>query len=161
MSFAPGQEKNIRLYFRISVILKGLGSLSEVVAGLLAFLISPALVSTLIIRLAQGELTEDPHDFIAAHLVSLAQQFSFQSGTFIAVYLLSRGLIKLGLIIALLKNKLWAYPSSLGVLGLFVLYQLYQIAGTFSLPLIALTLFDCIVMWFIWREYQVLRARQS
>jgi uncharacterized membrane protein len=70
---------------------------------------------------------------------------------------LSRGLVKFALVVALLKNQLWAYPSSLVVLGLFVVYQMYQIATAFSALLVFLTIFDLIVIWFIWKEYQVVR----
>ena len=157
MEFTVQQENRIRLYFRVSVFLKGTFSLVEVIAGTLAFFIPVSSITNVVIAIAQGELIEDPSDFVATHLLAFAQQFSITSGTFIAIYLLSRGLIKLVLVGALLKNQLWAYPSSLIVLGLFVLYQLYQIMMTHSLPLILLTLFDLIVMWFVWREYEVVR----
>ncbi|HEY5383369.1 MAG TPA: DUF2127 domain-containing protein [Candidatus Paceibacterota bacterium] len=152
------QEREVRDFFLISILLKGAASLVEVAAGLFALFIPVSTVTNTIVRLAEGELAEEPGDFIATHLVQLAHQFAFASGTFIAVYLLSRGLIKLGLVAALLKNKLWAYPSSLVVLGLFVLYQLYQINISHSILLILLTLFDLVVMYFIWEEYTIVRA---
>ena len=37
-------------------------------------------------------------------------------------------------------------------------YQIYEIYHTHSVFLIALTLFDFVVMWFIWREYEVLKS---
>jgi uncharacterized membrane protein len=157
MEFTLQQEKRITEYFRISVFLKGALSLIEVIGGILAIFVPVSSVTDLVVRLAQGELIEEPGDFVATHLLALAQQYAVASGTFIAIYLLSRGLIKLGLVVALLKNQLWAYPSSLAVLGLFVVYQLYQIAMTFSVLLVVLTVFDLIVMWFIWREYEVVR----
>jgi uncharacterized membrane protein len=149
------REKRIDLFFRVGIFLKGLFSLTEVTAGILAFFIPASSVTTIIINLAQGELSEDPGDFIASHIIPFAQQISIASGVFIAFYLLSRGLIKLFLVFALLKNQLWAYPSSLVVLSLFVLYQLDQIIHTFSPLLIVLTLFDFVVMWLIWAEYKI------
>jgi uncharacterized membrane protein len=77
--------------------------------------------------------------------------------TFVALYLISRGLIKAFLIGALLKNKLWAYPWSLVVLALFVVYQLYQILTAHSLIVIAITLFDLVVMYFIYREWRIVK----
>lgn len=152
------QEDRIRNYFRISVLIKGIISFAEIVGGIAVFFVPVSSIAAFVMRLAQGELTEQPNDIIATYSVHLVQQFSIAGGTFIAIFLLSRGLIKLGLVIALLKNQLWAYPISLVVLGLFVLYQLYQIAVAFSVLLVLLTVFDLVVMWFIWREYQVLRA---
>ena len=158
MEFTSRQETRITEYFRIGILLKGLISSVEIVAGVLALFVPLSRVTNFVIALAQGELAEEPGDFIATHSIQLAQQFSIASSTFIAIYLLSRGAIKLFLVFALLKNKLWAYPASLVVLGLFVLYQLYQIALTLSALLIALTIFDLVVMWFIWREYEVVRS---
>jgi uncharacterized membrane protein len=157
MEITPIQEKRIGLYFHISVFLKGLFSLLEIIGGVLAFFVPVSYVTNVIVHLAQGELIEDPGDFISIHLTQFAQQLSVTSGTFIAIYLLSRGLVKFALVVALLKNQLWAYPSSLVVLGLFVVYQMYQIATTFSALLVFLTIFDLIVIWFIWKEYQVVR----
>jgi len=153
----PQDERRIGEYFRLGVIIKGAISAAEIVGGVIIFFVPLSAVTDFVTRFAQSELLEDPNDFIATHSLALAQQFALTSSTFIALYLLSRGLIKLFLVVALLKNQLWAYPSSLVVLGLFVVYQLYQIFLTTSIFIIALTIFDLIVMWFIWREYQVLR----
>jgi uncharacterized membrane protein len=161
MEFTSPKEKRITEYFRISVLLKGVFSLIEISAGVLALFFPVSAVTNFVIALAQGELVEEPGDFVATHLLSFAQQLSVPSGIFVAMYLLSRGLIQLGLVVALLKNKLWAYPSSLVVLGLFIVYQAYQIVLTSSLPLLALTVFDLVVMWFIWREYEVVRLRSA
>jgi uncharacterized membrane protein len=151
------RERGVRRLFYVSILLKGAISLVEVVAGVLALFIPVTFITDIVIRFADGELAENPSDFLAAHLSQLAHDFSFTSSTFIAVYLLSRGLVKVGLIAALLKGWLWAYPASLVVLGLFVFYQLYQIATTHSVLLVLLTLFDLVVMYFIWKEYVILR----
>jgi uncharacterized membrane protein len=157
MEFTQKQEKRISLYFKVSVLLKGAISLAEMVAGIALLFIPVSYFLNLLAAYAESELREDSGGFIASHLLSLAQQAATVSGTFIAIYILSRGLIKVVLIWAMLKNKLWAYPASLVVLGLFVLYQIYETIHTGSLAIIALSVFDLIVMYFIWREYQVLK----
>lgn len=150
-------QKNIYRFFRLSVLAKGATSAAEIIGGVFIFFVPPALIAQLVLTAVGPELADDPNDFVATHLASIAHQFALSSSLFIAVYLLSRGLIKFGLVVALLKNKLWAYPASLAVLGLFVVYQLYQIAITHSVIIAALTLFDLVVMYFIWREYVVVR----
>lgn len=159
--FTKNQEHRIREYFLVSVIIKGVISFAETVAGIAAFFIPVATVSDAILRYANGELVENSHDFIATQLTHLAHDFAFASSTFIGLYLLSRGFVKLLLIIGLLKNQLWAYPSSLAVIGLFVLYQIYQIITGFSGLLVALTIFDLFVMWSIWEEYKVVRSHKK
>ncbi len=61
------------------------------------------------------------------------------------------------LVLALLRSQLWAYPASLVVLGLFILYQIHEIVKAHSVVVIAVTLFDLIVVWLIWREWQIVK----
>jgi uncharacterized membrane protein len=103
-------------------------------------------------RLTQDELIEDPNDFIATHLLSMAQKFSVDTKNFYAFYLLSHGIVKLALVVGLLTNQLWSYPASLVVLTLFIIYQIYRFYETQSLGLIVLTAFDLFVMVLIWHE---------
>jgi len=64
-------------------------------------------------------------------------------------------LVKLFLVVFLLRGKLWAYLAALWFLGAFVPYQVYRIVLTHSVGLIALTVFDLVVMVLIWHEYHV------
>ena len=75
--------------------------------------------------------------------------------SFATFYLLSHGIVKLFLVAGLLRNKAWAYPASLAVLGLFIAYQLYRLTFAFSIALVLLTVFDFVVIWLIWHEYRL------
>ena len=147
--------------FRVSLFLKGLLSLVEIFAGFAALFITPAKIGGMIIRVSANELAEEPGSFWAIHTLHLAQQFSLTPRAFLAIYLLSRGAIKFALVIAILKNKLWAYPAALVVMGLFIAYQIYHVIFTYSLFLILLTIFDLAVMWLIWHEYKIMRNRHT
>ena len=61
---------------------------------------------------------------------------------------------------ALLLNKLWAYPWMIAILTLFIGYQLYRIALDPTIGLVALTLFDVTILILTWREYRVQRSRR-
>ena len=74
--------------------------------------------------------------------------------TFAAIYLLAHGLVKVVLVGALLRNKLWAYPWLIAVLLAFIVYQLYLIVLNPTAGLVALTLFDAAVAWLTWREWR-------
>lgn len=76
--------------------------------------------------MTQDELVEDPHDFVASYLVDWAEHFSMGTKSFYAYYLLSHGAVKLLLVVGLMKEKSWAYPVSLAVMALFIIYQLYR-----------------------------------
>jgi len=154
-------EKEVYLIFFYSIVLKGLNAIGEIVGGIVALIISQEFIIKIALFLTQSELSDDPNDKFANYLIHSAQQFSVSSKHFIALYLLSHGIIKLGLVVGLLKNKVWAYPISILMFSLFILYQLYRFYFTHSLWLIALTIFDLIVIWLVWHEYQRLLHKKA
>ena len=150
-------EHRIRQIFQISVLLKGAHAAIECVGGMALALISTTTIVNWVNALTQDELIEDPNDFLATHLLTWAQGFSVETKHFYAFYLLSHGLVKLLLVVGLLRNKLWSYPASLAILGLFIIYQLYRFSYTHGMGLIVLTVFDVLVMGLIWHEYNLIR----
>ena len=150
-------EHRIRQIFQISVLLKGAHAAIECIGGMALALISTTTIVNWVNALTQDELIEDPNDFLATHLLAWAQGFSVETKHFYAFYLLSHGLVKLLLVVGLLRNKLWSYPASLVILGLFIIYQLYRFSYTHGLGLILLTVFDVLVMGLIWHEYNLIR----
>jgi len=150
-------ERRIHRIFEISLLLKGAHALIECIGGLALALVGTSTITSLVNAFTQEELLEDPNDFVATRLLSLAQNFSVSTQRFYAFYLLSHGVIKAFLVVGLLRNKLWAYPVSLVVLGLFIVYQLYRFAYTHGFGLIVLTVFDVFVIGLIWHEYRLVR----
>jgi uncharacterized membrane protein len=82
-----------------------------------------------------------------------------------AVYLLTHGGVKVALVVALLLNKLRAYPCMIVVLLSFIGYQLYRIVLNPIAGLVALTVFDALIVVLTWQEYRrqwrILRESQS
>ncbi len=150
-------EKYIHRAFFIGLIFKGLNSLLEILGGFL-FLFTSKIAAT-ISSLIQGELIEDPTDFTATHLQHYLPYFSSHSQLFASFYLLSHGIVKLFLVICLLRKKLWAYPATIVVLVIFIVYQLYRLSYGYSLTLLLLTFFDALLVWLTWHEYKVMRKR--
>jgi uncharacterized membrane protein len=141
--------------FEIGIIGKGLNGCLELIGGLLLLLATPDRIHHLAAAITQGELSEDPHDLIATHLLHTTDGLTGSAVLFGAVYLLAHGLVKVVLVVALLRNKLWAYPWMIGVLSVFIAYQLYRIALVPTAGLVALTLFDLVILALTWREYKV------
>ena len=139
------------------MLLKGVHAVVECVGGIALALIGTSTIADLANAITQEELIEDPNDFVATRLLALAQNFSVETKHFYAFYLLSHGVVKLLLVIGLLRSKLWSYPASLIVLGIFIVYQLYRFSYTHGAGLIVLTLFDIVVMGLIWHEYNLVR----
>ncbi|HZQ56401.1 MAG TPA: DUF2127 domain-containing protein [Acidimicrobiales bacterium] len=156
-----GPSKRLDVAFRISVVLKGLDGLLETIGGIVLFFVSPASINHLARWATAHELAQDPHDFIARHILHSASQLTTSSTVYAAVYLLLHGVTKVVLVMLVLKGKLWAYPWLIALLGAFVVYQTYRLTQKPSAGLIALTLFDILVAVLTWREYRDRRAEQA
>ncbi len=140
--------------FLFSVWIKGVAGLVETVGGLLVLFVTQKLIDSFVFFLTAPELAEDPEDRIANYLGSAIHHFSADTRVFAGAYLVIHGLVKLFLVAGLLRNKLWAYPLSLWFLGVFIAYQCYRYTHTHSIWLVLLTVFDLVVVFLIWREYQ-------
>lgn len=152
------REKRIHLAFEISLFLKGLFALGQIIGGILAFFVTKEFLLKTASVLTQEELAEDPRDLIANFLLHSAQSLSISTQRFMALYLLIHGSIKLWLIMGLLREKLWYYPVAIVVFGLFIVYQLYRFSFTHSSWLLFVTAVDVIVIVLTWHEYKYLRG---
>ena len=140
--------------FEVGIILKGLDGILETIGGLLLLAITPATINRLAAKLTQHELSEDPKDFIANHLLGYTHGLTGSAVTFAAVYLLLHGITKIVLVAALLRNQIWAYPWMLAFLLIFIGYQLYRLVLSPAFGLSALTIFDAFIAWLTWREWR-------
>ena len=140
--------------FRISLYLKGLDGLLECLGGILLLLVNPDQIDRFARWLTQGELSQDPHDFIANHILKTAHSLTGASLVFGAVYLLAHGVVKLVLVVEVLRDHLWAYIGLISVTALFVIYQVYRLTDKFSISLTLLTLFDLLIIYLTQKEYR-------
>lgn len=125
------KEEHLReLLFHISVVLKGIDGALEIAGGIALWAVSPGSIVRVIGLLTQDEIAEDPRDLVANYLRHGARHFSLASEHFIAIYMLRHGVVKIFAVMALLRNKLWAYPIAIVVFGGFVVYQVYRFALT-------------------------------
>lgn len=139
--------------FEVSILLKALDGILEILGGLVLLVIKPDTISDLAIRLTQGELSHDPNDFIATHILHTAQGVTGSALIFGALYLMSHGIVKVVLVREILYNRLWAYPGLIIVTAGFMVYQLYELTLSLSFWLIILTIFDAFVIYLTAREY--------
>jgi uncharacterized membrane protein len=144
--------------FKISIVLKGLDALLEIVGAIALWAIRPGMIVHVVGLLTQDEIAEDPKDLVANFLRREAHHLSLASEHFMAIYLLAHGIVKGLVVIALLREKLWAYPLAIAVFVGFIVYQIYRFTLTGGLGLIGLSLFDLFVVWMVWLEYRALRT---
>jgi uncharacterized membrane protein len=147
--------------FKVGLVLKAADGVLEIVAGALLLLITPSSIDRIAHSITAHELGEDPHDRLAHYILHTTAHLSSGTTLFGAVYLLSHGVSKVVLVALVLRNKLWAYPWLMVLLGVFIVYQLYVVIFVkFSWGLIALTAFDLVLVWLTWREYQARRTER-
>src|SRR5581483_3161259 len=109
--------------FRISLYLKGLDGALETIGGILLFFVKPDQVNHFARWLTQGQLSRDPDDWLANHIVKSAHNLTGASLIFGAIYLLAQGIIKVVLVYQVFHDRVWAYLALIAVIGLFAIYQ--------------------------------------
>ncbi len=140
--------------FELSLILKGIDGVLELVGAVLLVALPPSTISSVARFVTEHELSRDSRDWVSRHIVSLAHHLASGTNWFGFAYLLSHGVVKLVLVVALLRHRLWAYPWMMGFIGIFTLYQVYRLGYSFSIGLFVLTLFDLFIIWLTWLEYR-------
>ncbi len=139
--------------YEIGLLIKGIDGVFELAGGLLLWLIPRDTVSRLTKALTQNQLDKNPHDVIANHILHLGQSLAHGRNWFAIAFLLSHGIIKIALVAALLRNKLWAYPWALVVLTLFLIYQVYAFIIKPGFGMGFLSVLDVLIIWLVWREW--------
>lgn len=147
----------IEKLFHVGLLIKGIYSFLELFAGIILLSISSYKINEFIYNLFRHELLEDPHDLVVNFIINLFWNLSPSLELLIALYLLINGAIKLGLIVALWKEKLIAYPIAMIFFSLFVIYQIYRYVLTPSWILIILTILDLIIIFLSYKEYNHLK----
>jgi len=150
--------------FRITIILKGLDGALEVIGGIVLLFVSPASIDHVVRFFTAHELAQDPHDFIARHLLHSASGLTTSATVYGGIYLLAHGVAKVVLVVLVvlvLKDKLWAYPLMIALIGVFIVYQVYRLTYKVTFGLVFLTLFDLLVVWLTWREYRIKRSARE
>lgn len=152
---APGRSRSLlHAAFETGIALKGIDGLLEIVGGLLLWQEKRVALNHVVKALTQHELSEDPHDFVATRLVRAVRHFGHGEKRFAALYLGLHGVVKIVLVAALWRNKLWAYPAMIAVLLGFIGYQIYRMSLTPTIFLAGLTAIDAVVVWLTLMEYR-------
>ena len=147
--------------FRAVVVLKGLDGLVEVFGAIALWLLCPGRIINGVYRITQDKIGENPHELVATQLRHAASHISVSGNHFMAAYLFINGVVKVVLVLALLRGKLWAYPLAMAVFGCLVAYLVYRFTFTHGVGLILLAAFDLLLIWLVWREYHAAKETGS
>jgi len=144
--------------FRAAITLKGIDGLLEALGGVILWFVKPAALNAIALKFLELDLPFNRHEFITTHLYRATEHLADGGKHFASLYLLTHGLIKALLVLALWFDALWAYPATIFVFGVFCVYQVHRFLYTHSLALILITFFDILIIWLTWREYRVQKS---
>jgi uncharacterized membrane protein len=152
------RDKTVHILFDIGLIGKAVDGVLEVIGGVILFFVNPEQINGMLRIFTRHELSEDPHDVLANLLLHSVQHLSADTKVFAAFFLLWHGVVKAGLVWALFRKHLWAYPIAIVAFGLFLAYQVYRYSHTRSAWLLALSILDISVIVLTWLEYRRIRT---
>ena len=154
-------EKDYHELFRIGIMVKAVDGLIEACGGVLFYFVGFNTINGVLFSVFHEEVAESPRDAFWQFMINQWHAISLSSNSFWGLLFIAHGTTKLLLSIALLKNKLWAYPTAAVVFALFVAYEIYSLANRPSLFLWLITIFDALVVGLILREYRRLKKRRA
>jgi uncharacterized membrane protein len=145
--------KTMHRVFELAILIKGIDGVLETLGGLLILFVPLHSLDEWLRFVLAHELSTESHDLLAHSAKHLLDVLSLSTKVFASAYLIGHGLVKIFLVYALWREKLWAFPVALWFIALFVAYQIYRYSHTHSMALLIFALIDVCVAWFIWREY--------
>ena len=155
-----GMMENMRhLLFIVSILLKGLFAIAEIVVGAALLFTAPGLLTQFIHFMFHNRLVADPYDPLATFALHQFQDFDMTRHTFVSIYLMLHGLVKVGVVAGLYSERLWAFPIGLTALGIFIAYQMERFVTTHAPLLLVISIFDSFIMLLAWREYLALKKK--
>ncbi len=143
---------------RAVLFLKGLDGAVELLAGTALAVVGPRELGALARRVVEHHLLGSPRGALAERFAAGEAALSGGDRTFAVVYLTLHGLLKLGLVVALLRELRPAYPVAIAVLAVFVVYEVYRAVRTGSWALWAAAALDLVIAGLVVREYRRLTA---
>lgn len=147
-------KKVIDKGFKAMLFIKGFGCFMEAMAGVFLALPISRILRNSLINFLQKELVEYSHDKFLNMLYKVVTGYNMDMNHFMIFYMISHGAAKFLIVYLLYKNKIWAYPLAMVVLGGFAAYQMYKFVHLHSVFLIILTAVDIILIIFIYLEYR-------
>ena len=136
-----------------AILVKGFDGAAEALAGLILAATGPERIYEWVIRFTAPELTGH-HPALHA-IRSGATRLAESSHEFVIVYLLVHGLLKLGIVVALLRGGgRWVFPVASLILAGFVAYMSWHLTIRWSDWLLGFALFDLLTLALVLNEWR-------
>ena len=109
--------------------------------------------------LMNHELVEDPSDVLYNLIISTLTSHPVYITYFIASYFIFWGVIDVVLSYNLMKHRMWAFPASFILIGMFIVYEVVRFTHTHSFVLLLAIFVDIVIAWLIQREFKKLKMQ--
>lgn len=148
--------------FEAGVFVKALNSAWELLGGIFLLTRLHTWLTYIVVFMSNSQLLGDRDDLIFRTInAQLSHLDVVSTRTFVGFYLLFHGMMNAFLAYNLFRNRLWAYPTMIAFISLFMVYQLYRLYHTHSLFLLAITIFDIGFIILTYHEWQYQKKRRS
>lgn len=150
------QTNNSLVYdalFRIGMWWRILYGFFRIAFGFVLWRLVGTPLADIFYKLMRHELVEDPTDLLIQIANPFVQHSSLTVTYFLAIYFVFWGIVDVVLSINLLKKNLWAFPISIVLIGIFILYEVYRFSYTHSIVLAGVIIVDLALIWVIRKEY--------
>ena len=139
---------------KVLVYFKGIFGIAELISGMGLLLVGRKSLNKVMLWIVDFEPFENHPKLMDRTTKFIAEHILGSLHTLIALYMIVHGLVAIAIVIALVHKKLWAFPTAGIIMALFIVYQIYRLALTFSILLLILTLVDIAIMFFLRYEYR-------
>ncbi len=147
--------------FELTILLKGINGVFEIIFGSMLFFFSRATVRKITSSILRQPAALSSGNFARNYIYNHVNNFSFSAQRFLAIYLLFYGVLNIFLVVFLYRGKLWAYPVAIFFFILFMVYQAFRLYARHSIMLIFLTCLDICLTILTWLEYKRLKNKTS
>jgi uncharacterized membrane protein len=148
--------------FLVAIGIKGFDGAIETVFGLIVLIAGPQWIYSWAMWTIAPDLATHLAGHLghaSAHIVQHGAGAFVQSSTFVTVYLLSHGSLKLALAIFLFLEQRWIFPVAAIVLSGFVVYMTHRAMLHWSVWLAAFAMLDALTLALVLNEWrQPIRA---
>lgn len=151
--FIPEESK----LFQVSMWWRIIYGILRVILGIAFLKLIGVQVSEFIRIIMSHELTQDVNDVVFNKIYFMFEKHDFTIGYFIAGYFIFWGSVDILLSLSLLHKVRIAYPISMGLISMFILYSTFRFSYTHSLVLLGIIGIDIIILYLIYREYKKLK----
>ena len=151
--FVPEESK----LFQISMWWRIIYGILRVILGITFLRLIGVQVSEFVYIIMSHELTQGVNDIVFNKIYFLFEKHDFTIGYFIAGYFIFWGCVDIFLSLSLLHKVRIAYPISIGLIGVFILYSTFRFSYTHSVVLLGVIGIDIIILYLIYREYKKLK----